>query len=150
MAQSLCKMLVHIVFSTKNRERLIDTAIEPKLHAYMAGILEQMDSPAVLIGGADDHVHSLILLSKNKALTEVIQEMKRGSSKWIKDQGSAYRSFYWQSGYGAFSIGQSSVNDLKVYIQNQREHHLRTSFQDELRLLFRKYEVEFDERYVWD
>jgi REP element-mobilizing transposase RayT len=150
MAQSLSKVLIHLIFSTKNREPLIDAAVEPRLHAYMAGIFQEMESPAVLIGGTSDHVHSLFVLSRNKALSEVIMQVKRGSSKWIKEQGGSYGGFYWQNGYGAFSVGESAVPQLKTYIGKQRDHHKRVSFQDEFRTFLRKYGVQYDERYVWD
>ena len=150
MGQSLCKILVHLIYSTKHRQRLLTPDIEGNLHAYQVGIYRDVDSPSLQIGGTDDHVHSLFLLSKNYKLKQVIQEVKQGSSVWIKTQGASFSSFYWQVGYGAFSVSESGVEQVKEYIRNQKEHHRTMSFQDEMRELFRKHGIEYDERYVWD
>ena len=150
MSQSLSKILIHLIFSTKNREPFIDEAIEPQLHAYMAGVFKNMESPAIIIGGTPDHTHSLFVLSKNRAPSRVIKEVKRASSIWMKEQGRPYKQFYWQNGYGEFSIGESGIPKLKTYILNQKEHHKKMSFQDEMRMFFKKYNMEYDERYCWD
>ena len=104
----------------------------------------------MLIGGVEDHVHALFSLSKNHALRKIVEEVKKASSKWMKTDGTGNEEFYWQSGYAAFSVSQSSVEDVKRYIENQESHHCRMTFQDELRLLFQRHEIDFDERYVWD
>lgn len=150
MSQSLSKILIHLVFSTKNRECFIDNAIAPRLYAYMSGVFIKMESPAVLIGGTEDHTHSLFVLSKNHAPARVIKEVKRASSIWMKDQGQPYRRFFWQNGYGEFSIGESGVPKLKAYILNQKEHHKKITFQDEMRAFYKKYNVKYDERFCWD
>ena len=150
MPQSLVTLRTHLVFSTKNRERLITPTVEGELHAYLAGILKAKGSPAIEIGGWEDHVHILFSLSKTVALSEVVCDLKSDSSKWIKGRGPALANFYWQAGYAAFSIGKSAEADLIRYIRRQREHHQRRDFKDELRTFLRKYEVEYDERYVWD
>ncbi len=103
-----------------------------------------------MIGGVEDHVHTLFSLSKNHALKKIVEEVKKGSSKWMKSHCRKNNEFYWQSGYAAFSVSQSNVEQVGQYIENQQEHHRRTSFQDELRALFLRHGVEFDERYVWD
>jgi putative transposase len=148
MSQSLAKVLIHLVFSTKNRQPLIPAEIEPALHAYIAGTFEELQCTAILVGGTSDHIHALFALSKSAALKDVVQQVKQGSSVWMKDKG--HRDFYWQSGYGAFSIGESGVAALKTYIRDQKKHHRKLSFQDELRALLRKYNIPFDERYLWD
>ncbi len=150
MSQSLVKNLIHLIFSTKNRERTITDSVRPPLHAYMAGIFRDLDSPAATINSVHDHVHILFDLSKNRALKAVVMEVKRGSSIWIKDQGATFESFHWQRGYGAFSIGQSTVAEVTEYIGKQSEHHRERSFQDEFRAFLRRYEVPYEERYVWD
>lgn len=150
MAQSLSSILIHLVFSTKDREPFITTEIEPELHAYMATIFQGCKSPSLLVGGTRDHIHALFVLSRTWTLADVVEEVKTNSSKWIKSKGQAYRQFHWQSGYGAFSIGQSQAQRVKAYITNQKEHHRRRTFQDELRALLKKYAVEYDKRYVWD
>ncbi|MBI5684906.1 MAG: transposase [Verrucomicrobia bacterium] len=150
MPQSLAQNLVHLIFSTKNRERWLTATVRPQFHSYLAGILRDMDCPALVINSVFDHVHLLFMLSKNRALADVVMEIKRGSSKWIKTQPGPFGSFHWQNGYGAFSIGQSGVAATREYIEAQEEHHRVKTFQEEFRAFLKRYEVEFDERYVWD
>jgi putative transposase len=150
MSQSLVKNLLHLVFSTKHRNPWIPADVRPRLHAYMAGIFQTWDSPAVVIGGVEDHIHVLFSLSKNHALIKIVEEIKKGSSKWMKVEGTGNQDFYWQGGYAAFSVSQSNVEEVRRYIENQEEHHRKMTFQDELRLFFRRHGVDFDDRYVWD
>jgi len=150
MSQSLAKNLVHLVYSTKHRQLWIPVDIAPALYAYQAGIFKQWDSPSLAIGGIEDHVHALFSLSKNYPLKKIVEEVKKGSSKWMKAEGSRNEDFYWQSGYAAFSVSQSNVDAVRRYIETQKERHRRMTFQDELRELLRRHGVEFDERYVWD
>lgn len=150
MPQSLAVMLTHLIFSTKNRQPLIQSEIEPELHPYLATVFRSLDSPTLAINSTADHIHILFNLSRKRSLAEVVEEIKTSSSRWIKTKGAAYRSFYWQNGYGAFSIGQSGVAAVKRYIARQKEHHRKLSFQDEFREFLAKYYVEYDERYVWD
>lgn len=119
--------------------------------AYQAGIFDQWDSPAIIVGGIDDHVHALFALSKNHALKKIVEEVKKGSSKWMKTgEGTGNPAFAWQGGYGAFSVSPSNEATVRLYIENQKQHHQHMSFQDELRSLFRKHGMAFDERYLWD
>ncbi len=150
MSQSLVKNLIHLVYSTKNRQPWISKAHRDALFAYQAGIFKAWESPALVIGGAADHVHALFALSKNHALKTIVEEVKKGSSKWMKTDGPGNADFFWQAGYGAFSVSQSNVDRVRRYIENQEEHHRTMTFQDELRALFRRHGIEFDERYVWD
>ena len=150
MAQSLSNVLLHIVFSTKRRLPFIDEAVERELHAYLATVCKTLDCSSHAVGGADDHVHIACSLSRTVTVSKLVQEVKQDSSAWIKSKGDAYRDFAWQNGYGAFSIGQSQLDDLKRYVANQRAHHFREPFQDEFRKLLNRYEVDFDEQYVWD
>ena len=150
MPQSLCTIRVHLVFSTKHRKPTITTEIEPELYAYMAEILKNLDSPAIAIGGTEDHVHILFSLSKNHALTKVVESLKGDSSKWMKTKGTAFQSFYWQTGYAAFSIGKSGESELVQYIRNQKTHHKNSDFKTELRALLDKYELIYNEDYLWD
>ncbi|SPE55142.1 conserved hypothetical protein [Verrucomicrobia bacterium] len=149
MSQSLSKNLIHLTFSTKDRQPSLGPAIREGLHRYMTGILQDLDSPVLAINSVADHSHLLLNLSKNIPLAQVVMEVKRGSSKWLKSQGPAYGQFHWQGGYGAFSIGQSGVPQLKSYIQRQTEHHRVKSFQEEFRALLKAYGVAFDETYLW-
>ena len=150
MSQSLVKNLVHVVYSTKGRERSVSIIHRDRLFAYQAGIFKDWDSPALVIGGALDHVHALFVLSKNHALKKIVEEVKKGSSKWMKIDGPKNAEFHWQAGYAAFSVSPSKVADVTQYMQNQDEHHGKLTFQDELRALLRRHGVEFDERYTWD
>ncbi|NIV95382.1 IS200/IS605 family transposase [candidate division KSB1 bacterium] len=150
MPQSLACILVHIVFSTKHREPFIKSEIETELFKYMSSIYRAYHSPALAMNGTENHVHTLTSLSKTITLSKLIEEVKRSSSKWFKTKGDAYKNFYWQNGYGAFSIGQSNVEALKKYIANQKGHHKKQTFQDEFRALLKRYGVQYDERYVWD
>ena len=151
MSQSLVKNLIHLVYSTKHRTPWIPQDVQERLWAYQAGIFENMESPALIIGGIDDHVHALFSLSKNYALKKVVEEVKKASSKWMKTKdGTGNALFTWQAGYAGFSVSESNVPAVKKYIRNQAQHHLSMTFQDELRLLFQKHRIDFDERYVWD
>jgi len=150
MAQSLANILVHLVFSTKERRPFINETIADDLYRYLATACATCGCPARRIGGTQDHVHILLSLSRTMAVSDLVKEVKTSSSKWIKTKGQEYRSFAWQGGYGVFSIGQSQVSTLTRYTDSQREHHRRRPFQDEFRALLRRYQVEYDERYVWD
>ena len=150
MPQSLSSILIHLVFSTKHREPFITPAVEADLHDYMGGIFRHCECPSLLIGGTADHIHALFVLSRTKTVASVVEDVKSSSSKWIKTKGALWQHFRWQSGYGAFSVSQSGMEKVKSYIANQKQHHGQTTFQDEYRLLCKKYGVEIDERYVWD
>jgi putative transposase len=151
MPQSLAQIYLHIVFSTKHRRPwLEDKILRAEMHQYLGGICRNLDSPALIVGGVEDHVHLLCRLSRTHTVAEFLRELKRESSKWIKTKGSALADFHWQDGYGAFSVSASHVEAVQVYIANQEEHHRKQTFQDEFRLILKKYQVEYDERYVWD
>ncbi len=150
MPQSLSSIHIHLVFSTKNRRPFITENIESELYVYMGGIFRNKGCPALIIGGDVDHAHMLFLLSRTSTVAELVEKVKSYSSRWIKDKGEEFRNFQWQSGYGAFSVSQSGVDDVKRYIFDQKIHHRRSFYQDEFRSLCRKYNVAFDERYVWD
>jgi len=149
MPQSLLKILVHIVFSTKDRQDLITPEIEPRLYAYIRGIIENNKGRMLIAGGIANHIHLLVSIGRID-IGELIGDIKRDSSSWIKQQGQEFSRFYWQRGYGAFSVGQSQVPTVTRYVANQREHHKEQSWEDEYRELCRRYAVEFDERYCWD
>ena len=150
MSQSLAKNLVHLVYSTKHREPLILKKHQAALFRFQAGIFKQWESPALVIGGTEDHIHALFALSKNHPLKKIVEEVKKGSSKWMKSDGPCLQQFSWQAGYAAFSVSQSNVDAVRRYIESQEEHHRKVTFQDELRALFNRHGIEFDERYAWD
>jgi len=138
------------IFSTKNRQPVLTDSVRAPVCAYASGVLRDLDSPALAMNAWRDHVHILLVLSKNHSLSQVVMEVKRATSKWIKTQGKEFKGFHWQSGYGAFSIGQSGVDEVKTYIANQVEHHRVKSFEEEFRSFLKRYQIEFDERYLWD
>jgi len=151
MAQSLGKILVHVVFSTKERRPFLrDKSLREEMHLYLGGILANLDCQPIIAGGWEDHVHLLCVLSRTSSAAEIIKEVKRGSSLWIKTKSADLSEFAWQSGYGIFSVGFSQIKAARDYIAGQEEHHRQISFQDEFRTLLKRYEIEFDERYVWD
>jgi len=151
MSQSLAKILVHTVFSTKDRRPFLrDNVLREELHRYLGGILANHDCQPLIIGGVEDHVHLLSTLSRTCLASEMVKEVKRGSSLWLKTKSPELRDFAWQNGYGIFSIGFSQVEVVRNYIAGQEEHHRKVTFQEEFRELLRRYEIEFDERHVWD
>jgi REP element-mobilizing transposase RayT len=150
MPQSLATLLVHVIFSTKNRANLIAPEIEAELFSYTGGIVKNNQSALIAANGTPNHVHLLISLGKNVALSSLIGDVKRDSSKWIKTKDDKFNSFQWQDGYGAFSIGQSQTETVKKYIERQKIKHQIVTFEEEFREFLDKYQISFDERYVWD
>ncbi|MDD4727339.1 MAG: IS200/IS605 family transposase [Dysgonamonadaceae bacterium] len=150
MSQSLSKVYVHITFSTKNHIQLIDKEIRPRLFEYLGGICNQLDCIPLQVGGTNDHVHILCLLSKKITQIKLLEEIKKSSSKWIKTISHNYRNFYWQDGYGVFSVNPSQVDIVKNYIINQEEHHKKRTFKEEFLAFLKKYKIEYNEDYLWD
>ena len=150
MGQSLVKNYVHIIFSTKQRVPLIHQTVEEELYSYLGGICKKMECHPIKIGGYIDHIHILCMLSKKVALMNLLEEVKSHSSKWMKTKGRELNIFYWQNGYGAFFVNPSEIDKVIAYIENQKEHHKKKTFQEEYRAFLKKYKVEYDEKYVWD
>ncbi len=150
MAQSLSKVYVHIVFSTKNRENTIDNKIKDSLFEYIGGICKGLECNPLIVGGYQNHIHILCVLSRKITQMKLLEEVKKSSSKWIKTKGGKYSNFYWQDGYGIFSVNPTEIDTVMNYIKNQEGHHRKRNFQEEYRLFLRKYDVAYDERYVWD
>ncbi|MFY9225828.1 MAG: IS200/IS605 family transposase [Blastocatellia bacterium] len=150
MPQSLVKLLVHIVFSTKYRRNLITPEVEPELFALMSKIIKSKDARLIIANGTANHVHLLVSHSKNIALSLLVAEVKRQTSRWIKTKGIEFRDFHWQDGYGAFSIGESAVPIVKGYIERQKEKHRRQVFEKEYILFLKKYKIEYEQDYLWD
>lgn len=150
MSQSLAKVCTHIVFSTKHRQPFIDEKIGNELHAYLVGICNKLECLPIKVGGYVDHIHILCVLSRKIAIMDLLKEVKRGSSKWVKTQGREYEEFYWQDGYGIFSVNPYELEVVVRYIANQKAHHEKRTFKDEYWRFLKKYNVEYDERYVWD
>ena len=150
MPQSLARLHIHLVFSTKSRAPLLREEVRESLHEYMAVVLRNLDCHALLINSVEDHVHVLLDLARTLSVSKAVEGLKVATSRWIKAKGDAYAAFAWQSGYAAFAVSVSNIDAVRGYIARQREHHHQLSFQDECRALFRRHGVPFDERYVWD
>ena len=151
MAQSLSRLWTHLIFSTKERfPFLANEQIRPDMHAYLATLLRSLDCETLVVDGTADHVHALFALSRKYSIAAVVKEIKRTSSGWVKEVSPPLRKFHWQNGYGAFSVSQSNVGRVCQYIENQERHHRRRTFQDEYREFLKKYDIKYDERYVWD
>ena len=151
MPQSLSKVYLHVVFSTKNRvPYLSDRGLRQETHAYLAGACRNLGSPSLIVGGVEDHVHISCFMSRTLTMADFVGELKRESSKWIKTKARSLSDFHWQSGYGIFSISPVHVEDLRKYIADQESHHRRETFKDKFRRLLKKYDIDYDERYVWD
>jgi putative transposase len=149
--QSLAKILLHTVFSTKGRQPFLrDKPLRGELHRYLGGILTNLACQPIIVGGVEDHVHLVCALSRTCDAAAMVKEVKRGSSLWLKTKSPDLADFVWQNGYGTFSIGFSQIESVREYIAGQEQHHRKVSFQDEFRQLLSRYEIEFDERYVWD
>ena len=150
MPQSLALVIVHLVFSTKDRQPLLGTSVRPALHAYLATVARNAGCECYRVGGVADHVHLAIRFSRTLTIADLVEELKTSSLKWLKTQSPELAAFSWQRGYGAFSVGPSDLDALRAYIDGQEEHHRTRTFQDEYRAFLTKYGIEFDEGYVWD
>jgi putative transposase len=148
MSQSYVKLYVHVVFHTKNNIGFIKETKADELYSYLGGILKNLNSIPIQIGGTSDHVHVLCTLSKTMSLADLMEEIKRSSSKWIKTKDETFKNFYWQDGYGGFTVGWSQLEQVKSYIINQEQHHQKTGFEEEYRNLLKDNGIEFDERYL--
>ncbi|MCW5771483.1 MAG: IS200/IS605 family transposase [Rhodospirillaceae bacterium] len=151
MPQSLSAIYLHLIFSTKGRRPwLADDAVRTRLHAYLAAASGVLDCPAIEVGGVADHVHVLVRLGRQVAIADLVKELKRVTSRWLKTQSAELGDFQWQGGYAAFSVSVSNVKRVGAYIAGQPEHHARYDFRGELEALLRRHGVEWDERYLWD
>jgi len=150
MAHSFTNILIHYIFSTKNRVKWIDADIGKRIWRYMGGIAKQNNIVPYAIGGIEDHVHLLVLLPKTISIAKAIQLIKGGSSLWIHSTFPTLKKFGWQEGYGAFSVSYSMKEQVIQYIKNQREHHTRKTFKEEFIEFLEKNNIQYDERFLWD
>ena len=150
MPQSLSHVLVHIIFSTKNREPWIVAGVRERLHAYLATVGRDNGAFVYRVGGVADHVHMVCTLPRTVSQSDLLEELKKHSSRWIKELDPRLAGFAWQRGFGIFSVSQSRLDEVIAYVTTQEEHHHTLSFQEEYRNFLKKHAVEFDERYVWD
>ena len=149
MANTYINILVHAVFTTKNREPWLPSSLRERLYPYICGIARENSLKVLCIGGTDNHVHILLSLNSTTSIAKAIQLIKGGSSKWIHETFPEQKLFSWQEGYGAFSIGISNVDETRQYIENQEKHHSKESFCDEYLKFLRKNNIDFDEKYLW-
>ena len=150
MSQSLAKLYVHLDFSTKNRERILAEDDSRELHSYIGGTLKGMGCVPVEINSEPDHVHVLFLMGRSIGLSDIVGGLKKSATGWLRSRSPRYKSFHWQVGYGAFSVSQSAVDDVRKYISAQHEHHRVRTFQEEYLAMLRKYQVEYDAKYLWE
>jgi putative transposase len=151
MPQSLSAVYIHLVFSTKNRRPFLqDRDLRERLYKEFGGISKRLECAPIITGGVEDHIHHLVRFGRTISQAEWVKELKRASNKWLKEQGVAFADFEWQAGYATFSVSASKLEQVKLYIANQEEHHRRMTFQDELRGLLERHGIEWDERYIWD
>jgi len=150
MPKSLSKVILHVIFSTKNREPWLDSHVRSRVHVYLVTICRYLGAELVNVGGVADHVHIVTTLPRTLSQADLVEQIKKASSKWIKTLDARYRGFFWQRGYGAFSVSPSQLVAVLEYVDEQQEHHHTRTFQEEYRELLRRHGVEFDERYVWD
>jgi len=150
MPQSLSFVLVHLIFSTKDRRPLLAETVRPALYAYLATVVRNAGCECYRVGGIEDHVHLAVRLSRTVNIAELVEQIKSSSSKWLKTQSPTLSKFSWQRGYAAFSVSPTDMDALVEYIAGQEDHHRKRSFQDELRAFLKRYGVECYERYLWD
>ncbi|MBQ9509665.1 MAG: transposase, partial [Bacteroidales bacterium] len=149
MAQSLCKVYLHVVFHIKTTSPVVKDEHLEQLHSYIGALVNTTGCQVLRVGGTGNHIHALMLFSRIETIAHVVEEMKRNSSRWIKTLSTHYEKFAWQGGYGVFSVSQSQVDTVVAYIKNQAEHHKKQSFNDEYLEFLRLYQIEYDERYVF-
>jgi putative transposase len=150
MPQSLAKVYLHVIFSTKHREPILADEWRDELFQVLGGTANNLGCQSLIVGGVADHVHTLFCLGRTITIVEAVGKIKSTSSLWVNQTCSFSSPFHWQAGYGAFSVSQSNVEAVREYVRRQPEHHAKQSFQDEFRAWLRRYEIEWDERYVWD
>ena len=150
MSRTYSQLLYHLVFSTKQRARLIVPDLKPELHAYLGGLIGELKGKALAINGMEDHVHLLASLPPTASVAEALRFIKANSSKWVHEKWRRRFAFAWQLGYGAFSVSKSNLGEVMDYIHHQEEHHRKISYKEEFLGLLRKHGIEYDERYIWD
>ena len=150
MPQSLAQIYLHVVFSTKNRYPFIERKVEHELYAFLGASIKRLGGISLSINGTSDHIHILALFPRTVTVADFIKDIKANSSRWIKTKGEEYQNFAWQDGYGIFSVSSSKKQVVTNYIAGQKEHHNKTTFKDEFLQFLNEYQIEYDERYVWD
>jgi putative transposase len=149
MSQSLSDIILHIVFSTKNRQPWIQLSIEEELYRYICGVCRNLSCPIIKINGVEDHIHILLQLGRTRSLSELVSEIKSSSSRWIKTKGATYSDFAWQGGYGVFSVSRPNLDGAMNYLSSQKEHHKTVTFKEELLAMLQRAQIAFDEKHLW-
>ena len=150
MPKTFTNLVVHAIFSTKGRVPSIDAELRPRLFAYMGGVVREMQGTALIINGPNDHAHLLLGLSSMTSVAEAMRVVKANSSKWVHESCPNRGDFAWQTGYGAFSVSQSNIEQVRRYIANQEEHHRTISYQEEFIGFLKRHGITYDERFIWD
>jgi REP element-mobilizing transposase RayT len=150
MAHTYVNLLVHVIFSTKDRRPHIDAELQSRLFAYTGGVLRDIGAVPMIVNGTADHVHQLVGLPSTRSIAELIRVVKANSSKWVHEEFASRREFAWQSGYAAFSVSQSNADAVRQYITDQEEHHRTVSFEEEYVAFLKRHGIAYDERYVWE
>ena len=150
MAQSLADIILHIVFSTKERHPWIRPDIEEELYQYICGVGRNLGCPVIKINGVEDHIHVLLQLGRTITISKLISEIKSSSSRWIKTKDDHYNKFSWQGGYGGFSVSRPSLEGAKKYLSSQKEHHKTVTFKEEFLTMLKRAQIPYDEKYLWD
>jgi len=149
MAQSLSKIYLHVIFHVKYTSPTIKEEHWERVHNYIGGLVDTTGCHVLCVGGVENHVHVLLMFSRTETVAYVVEEMKRNSSRWIKTISPQYEDFAWQGGYGVFSVSQSQIHKVVRYIEKQKEHHRKHSFQEEYLEFLRLHDIEYDEKYVF-
>ena len=150
MAQSLCKIYLHIIFHIKTTSSAIEKSHWERLHSYIGELINSTGCQTIQIGGTEDHVHAVCLLSRNENVSHLLEEMKRNSSRWLKTLSPKYEKFAWQGGYAIFSVSESVIEKTIEYVKNQEEHHRKRTFQEEYKMFLQLYHIEFEEKYLFN
>jgi REP-associated tyrosine transposase len=148
MTQSFTQNLQHIIFSTKSRDNWIDPSWEKDLYSYIGGILKRIDCKLLTAGSISDHIHLLTSIDKNLTIPEVVRKIKSSSTNWVKKNIQNRGGFAWQNGYAAFSVSNSNVDKVQNYIMNQRNHHKKINFEEEIKLFLDKHKIPYDKRFL--
>lgn len=150
MANTFSQIYIHIVFSVKGRQNLIQTKWKDELHKYICGIVNGKEQKVYAIGGVADHIHILISIKPNVAISDLVRDIKANSSKWINEKRFLIGKFQWQEGFGAFSYAQSQLDTVIAYINNQEQHHKKKTFKEEYTEMLQKYNIDYDEKYLFE
>jgi putative transposase len=150
LAHTFTSLHAHLIFSTSGRRALLTKEVQERLFPYMGGIIREMKGVALIVNGVEDHVHLLAGMPTTVTVADFLRELKANSSSWMKETFATHGDFAWQTGYAAFSVSKSAIEEVRSYIARQEEHHRRMTFQEEYLAFLKRHEIEYDERFVFD